>query len=207
MELIERKAGVRGIVLRPLSAGLLPETLPEKNGWIDRTRLPSMRGRSRKPQMELAERLGMKDVPGSGGGCLLTYPEFALKVRDAVERGDLSEHHARILKHGRHFRGPSGTKVVVGRDEGENAWIEEHASPGDVLLAPLDLPGPTALVLCGGSPEDRETAGGLCGRYMKVAPGESVRFRLLGLETAENHEINASALAPADAEALQLAAR
>jgi len=120
LEIIEKEAGVEGEVLRPLSALLLPKTEPEKQGWINRNRLLGIRGRSRKTQIDLARRCGINDYPCPAGGCLLTYKEYARKVKDLFEHKTYPTlEDIALLKIGRHFRfGES--KIVVGRNEGEN---------------------------------------------------------------------------------------
>ncbi|HEX8948665.1 MAG TPA: 7-cyano-7-deazaguanine synthase, partial [Dissulfurispiraceae bacterium] len=52
---IDREAGLEGYILRPLSAKLLKPTIAEQSGLVDRERLYGFHGRSRKPQMALAE--------------------------------------------------------------------------------------------------------------------------------------------------------
>jgi len=56
---VARESGVGDLLLRPLSAKLLPPTRPEREGWVDRERLYGFHGRTRKPQMELAARYGI----------------------------------------------------------------------------------------------------------------------------------------------------
>jgi tRNA-specific 2-thiouridylase len=82
MKIIEEESGLKGKILRPLSARLLPETDIEKKGLVDREKLLDIRGRSRKPQIKLAEKFNIKDYPCPAGGCLLTYREYANKLRD-----------------------------------------------------------------------------------------------------------------------------
>ena len=77
LNLIARQCGLEGLLLRPLSARLLPETIPEQRGWVDRSRLLDIHGRGRKRQMELADRFGLKDYPNPAGGCcFLTDPHL-----------------------------------------------------------------------------------------------------------------------------------
>ncbi|MEM2322087.1 MAG: hypothetical protein QW657_02630, partial [Candidatus Bathyarchaeia archaeon] len=105
MLLIEREAGLEGKVLRPLSARLLPPTEAEREGWVDRGRLLAIRGRRRTPQIELAAKYGIKDYPNPSGGCLLTDPAFARRVRDHLNHeGKLTLDDAILLMTGRHFR-------------------------------------------------------------------------------------------------------
>jgi tRNA U34 2-thiouridine synthase MnmA/TrmU len=84
LKLIERAAGLEGQILRPLSAQLLPETEIEKTGLVDRDTLYSIQGRRRQPQMNLAEKIGVKDYPCPAGGCLLTDPNFAIRLKDLL---------------------------------------------------------------------------------------------------------------------------
>jgi len=84
MRLIEKEGGLDGLILRPLSAKFLPPTIPEKEGWVDREKLLAIQGRSRKPQIRLAEAFGIRDYPCPAGGCLLTDPQFAKRMKDLI---------------------------------------------------------------------------------------------------------------------------
>ena len=168
MELIERKSGLSGLVLRPLCAKLFPPTKPEQEHLVDRNRLLTIQGRCRKPQLELAEKLGIKEYLCPAGGCLLTDPEFSARFRDLLENTPgFGINDVNILKRGRHFRLPGGSKAVVGRNELENTVIENLALAGDLLLIPRALPGPS--VLCRGniSRDDMHLAAGLVATYTK----------------------------------------
>jgi tRNA-specific 2-thiouridylase len=145
LSIIEKESGLEGLVLRPLSAQLLPETIPEKRGWVDRNKLLALSGRSRKAQFDLAHNLGIKDYACPAGGCLLTDPEFAKRIKDLMQHEELGLNNVELLKLGRHFRLSENTKLVVGRNERENARILELAKESDALFLPLKLAGPTAL--------------------------------------------------------------
>lgn len=145
LKMIEEESGLEGLVLRPLSAKLLPETIPEKCGWVKRSKLLNFNGRSRKPQIELARNFNLKDYPCAAGGCLLTDPGFTRRMRDLLKYGQLDLKAIELLKVGRHFRVSSQAKLVVGRDEKENSRIFDLAAEGDYLFAPEDIKGPTAL--------------------------------------------------------------
>lgn len=146
LEIIEKESGLEGLVLRPLSAKLLVPTIPEKEGWVCRDRLLDFSGRTRKPQMELAKILGIKDYPNPAGGCLLTDPEFTRRLKDLVTHQELTMDNIELLKIGRHFRLTPHTKLVVGRDEKENEGLLNLAQENDYLFLPNDeLAGPTSL--------------------------------------------------------------
>ena len=147
LRIIERESGLEGLILRPLCAQHMSPTIPEQEGWVDRDALLGMRGRGRRPQMDLAEKLQIGDYPCPAGGCLLTDKHFAARLREHIDRaGGLKMSDLPLLKLGRHFRLPSGAKLVVGRDEEENGRIERLAAEDDVILMPEDVSGPTAVL-------------------------------------------------------------
>ena len=147
LKTIEKDSGLTGKIVRPLSAGLLPETDPEKSGLIKRENLGVIRGRTRKVQLEMAKEYGIENPPNAGGGCLLTEPQFGVKAKDLfdhVETPTINE--IDLLKIGRHFRLDEETKFVVGRNRDENEMIRALALPGDILLEAKDHLGPIAIL-------------------------------------------------------------
>src|SRR5665648_835552 len=104
LSIIERESGFEGRILRPLSALLLAETIPEKEGLVDRNKLLNISGRSRKRQMELAIKMEIEDYPSPAGGCKLTEPAFSKRLRDLFTQGVFSLEDIELLKLGRHFR-------------------------------------------------------------------------------------------------------
>ncbi|WP_019178674.1 hypothetical protein [Methanomassiliicoccus luminyensis] len=177
MALIEREAGLEGKLLRPLSAKLLPPTEAEKEGWVDREALLAISGRSRKPQIKLAEEKGLVDYPCPAGGCLLTSQEFAAKLSDFLEHNpdNLTARDVAILKVGRHFR-VDGHKVVIGRDEKENARLRTLAGDGFIVLEPVSVPGPVCLCE-GDDAELLSRASGMVARYSDHE-GRAVAIRI-----------------------------
>ena len=147
MRLIDRESGLSGLVVRPLCAALLEPTRPERERWVDRNRFLSIRGRSRKPQIALAKSVGLTDYPCPAGGCLLTDPEFAARMRDLLAHPPACTlRDVMLLKVGRHFRLSPAVKVVVGRDARENERIRALAQGTDVLMELKGAPGPLTLV-------------------------------------------------------------
>ncbi len=146
MKIIEKEAGVEGIVVKPLSAKLLPPTIPEIRGWIDRDKLEGIKGRSRKRQFELAKKFGIDEFEQPAGGCCyLTDENFARKYKEVISvENKISRDDLYLLTVGRHFRLPSGTKVIVTRNEGEGNfvrglkdryWFFEPVGKGAVAIA------------------------------------------------------------------------
>lgn len=165
MKLIEKEAGLEELILRPLSAKLLEPTIPEKEGLVDREKLLSIKGRSRKPQMKLAQEFSIKDYSCPAGGCRLTDSQFAKRLKEAFEHDEDSLNDIMLLKYGRHFRLPDGVKVIVGRNEEENTIIRNLAKEKDLLFEVIGYPGPVLLLRNMKEENDIETAGSICARY------------------------------------------
>lgn len=147
INIIERESGMSGLIVRPLSARLFEPSIPEQKGWVDRTAFLSISGRSRKPQIKLAEELDIGDYPCPAGGCLLTDKPFAERLRNLLKQNpDPTKNDVLLLKVGRLFTGPSGSRIVVGRNEAENLRLDQLCRAGDWLLTAVDWVGPTVLV-------------------------------------------------------------
>jgi len=146
LAIIERDAGVRGILLRPLSARILDATIPENEGVVDRKRLLDIKGRSRRPQMALAKKFGISEYPNPAGGCLLTDPGFARRVKDLMEHKEFNTANLTFLTTGRHFRLAPGVKLAIGRDKEENDTLETHVGPDDISLRLEEHQGPLGVL-------------------------------------------------------------
>lgn len=149
LEIVKRESSLDGYLLRPLSAKLLKKTIPEKEGLVDRDKLLDISGRSRKRQMKLAEKYGIKEYPTPAGGCLLCEVEFGKKMHQLMEKNpDFEGNDVKLLKVGRHFWAQSQPKVkiVVGREEEENKRIKDLAQKKDILIEMKNYPGPQTLV-------------------------------------------------------------
>ena len=167
---VAKNSGYLDRIIRPLSARLLPETKPEREGRVDRGRLLAISGRGRKVQMELAARYGITDYPPPAGGCLLTDPMFTKRLRDLFQaEQDPPLREIELLKYGRHFRIAPGIKIIVGRNSMDNRAIESHRKEGDAVLRMEHMPGPTVLIPGGGDEESRLLAAGLCALYSGVS--------------------------------------
>ena len=175
LNLIARESGFADLLLRPLSAKSLKATAPEVRGWVDRERLLNLSGRGRKRQLALAVEFGITRFPAPAGGCLLTDPRYATRLKELLRhvpeasRGDLE-----LLKYGRHFRLPGGAKAVVGRIQRENEAIETLISSGDFLLKVEQYPGPLVLGRGVASEADLAAAAGLAAAYSDAPEGVPV---------------------------------
>lgn len=166
---IEKQSGLEGFLLRPLSALRLPETEAEHRGWVDRRRLKSFVGRSRRPQLALAQELGVQDFPQPAGGCCyLTDPTYGRKFFDFLRHlspgRQIRQEDFILLKVGRHLRVSEHLKVIVGRDEAENNFLENYTD-GRWALRPVDVLGPLVLLDGDVSNQELEWAARILARY------------------------------------------
>jgi tRNA-specific 2-thiouridylase len=167
---VEKNSGYDGYIVRPLSAKRLNESIPEKNGLINRDLLLGITGRGRKDQIKLAASLGIKDYPAPAGGCLLTDKGYSNRLRDLFKyQSDYTENELHLLKFGRHFRVDAQTKIIVGRTKADNMDITRHINPDrDVVLKLQRDPGPVVVIPNGASKEMTLLAASLCAGYGKV---------------------------------------
>ncbi len=166
LAIIAREAGLDGLVLRPLSARLLPITIPEERGIVDRERLYDFHGRSRKSQMAIAREFGLTEYPAPAGGCLLTDPIYSRRLKDLLlytPEPDFSD--LNLLKVGRHFRISDRCKVIVGRDKRENGQINGLLKTGDYLLEVKDTGSPLVILRGEGADGHIGLTASICARY------------------------------------------
>jgi len=175
LSIISCESGFDDLILRPLSAKKLPETRPERQGWVDRERLLDLSGRSRKPQIEMAKSYGLIQYPSPAGGCLLTQEVFSRRLKDLIARNPgFSKRDLELLKYGRHFRINESTKIVVGRNQRENEVIVSLAQPEDALLNVESFPGPTVLLIGNPASEALEIAAAVTVSYSDAPLNQSI---------------------------------
>ena len=168
LPIVARESGVEDRLLRPLSARHLPETLPEREGWVDREQLFGFHGRNRKPQIALAKQFGFSDwAQPAGGCCFLTNPQYAAKLRDLWDargerRYELDD--IMLLKVGRHIRPAPHYKVVIGREEGENRYLRGYKNRF-ISVETHNHGGPMALIDGQVDEADIELAASIVARY------------------------------------------
>jgi tRNA U34 2-thiouridine synthase MnmA/TrmU len=205
MRLIEKEAGLEGYILRPLSAKFLPETIPEKEGWVDREKLLKIQGRSRKPQIQLADQYGIRDYPCPAGGCLLTDPGFSSRIRDLIRHdSDFTLNDVHLLKMGRHFRISPKLKLVVGRNEEENRKIQTFSGEEDILLRLSRIPGPLSLLRGEAGEGEVEKAAAITARYSKAKDMKKVEVLYRKARGDGERSLSVSPLSDKEIEALMI---
>jgi len=147
IELIEKRSGLSGLIVRPLSGKLFPPTKPEQEGIIDREKLLDLSGRSRETQYNLIAFHNMKEFARPGGGCLLTDPIFGRKLKDFISTDpDFTPEDIAFLTLGRYFRLDKETTLFLGRNQEENERLESLWTTPYILLFPLDFKGPSGVL-------------------------------------------------------------
>ncbi len=180
MPLIARESQADDRLVRPLCAQHLIPSLPEREGWIDRTRLHGITGRSRKPQFALAAQFGIEEwAQPAGGCCFLTNEEYSKKLGDLWQsRGqrDYELDDILLLKVGRHLRPRPHFKMIISREEGEGLFLEGYQYQFDSLI-PSSHYG--ALALIDGvlhDESDLQLAASLLARYTQGRDADLVEF-------------------------------
>ena len=173
LKTIEKESDLVGKIVRPLSAALLPETDPEKDGLIKRENLGMISGRTRRNQLDMAEKYGIENPPNAGGGCLLTEPHFGIKAKDLFSHTkNPTINDIDLLKIGRHFRLDEETKFIVGRNTDENEMIKAISLPGDILLEAKDFVGPVSILRGSNSKKHIKFASSITLRYSDAPDDE-----------------------------------
>ncbi|QDU27904.1 hypothetical protein ETAA8_29950 [Anatilimnocola aggregata] len=180
LESIAVHGGVDDLLLRPLSAQLLPPTLPERNGWVDRTQLHGWHGRGRREQLLLAREWNLVSEREQQNSCLLLEPTYAGRLRFLLKQSSNPPlWHLATLKFGRHFGLENRAHIVVAKnaDEGREltTLFDANVATANVaLLQPLNFRGPLALLIGNIDDGTLQAAATLVARYGKdVLPEES----------------------------------
>ncbi|MBW1847562.1 MAG: tRNA 4-thiouridine(8) synthase ThiI [Deltaproteobacteria bacterium] len=194
---VEKTSGFVGYIVRPLSAKNLPETIPEKEGFVDRSQLLGFSGRSRKPQIALAKEYGITDYPAPAGGCLLTDKGFSDRLKDLFEHQEsFTKNEIHLLKHGRHIRLKSGEKIIIGRTKDDNESITQYYDPKkDTLIKIKGSPGPIVLIPQAAGENSVKFGAALCIGYSKVSNVEPTDVLIVtpkGKETVQVLGISSS---------------
>ena len=188
---IDREADVKGLVVRPLCGKLLPATIPEERGLVKRELMHDFSGRTRKPQITLAEECGLTEYPAPAGGCLLTEPIYSYKLKDLLEHNRHPGYKdINFLRVGRHFRVAPDCKIIVGRNKEENAAIRALIGPDDYILTVEGFGSPTTVIL--GTPTDDAItfAASLCARYSDAKKLPEVKVTII--KNGQKYYVNVS---------------
>ncbi|MDP8260232.1 MAG: tRNA 4-thiouridine(8) synthase ThiI [Candidatus Gygaella obscura] len=145
LKLIESESGLKGLLLRPLSARLLAPTEVEKKDFVKRDRLLGLSGRGRKVQLQFAKEYKLTGFSQPAGGCFLTDPRYSHRIKDLLKYDELKVKNISLLRMGRHFRIGRKAKFIVGRDKADNGIISEAVKNEDYVIFAPDIAGPIGL--------------------------------------------------------------
>ncbi len=186
LKLVEKLCHAEGLIVRPMSAKLLPMTIPEQKGWIDREKLLDIHGRGRERQLKMVEEYGILDYERPGGGCLLTDSSIANKLKDIQSHREVCYEDMELVKFGRYMILPDGARCVIARNAEENERLNfAHPKMSKIVL--LDCVGPLGLIEKDATQADKQLAVELTLLYGKSESGKSYRVRF------EEEEIHAVA--------------
>jgi len=181
MPIISEESGADDILLRPLCAKNLPETRPEREGWVDRDKLYDFHGRNRKPQIALAKSFGLNDFASPAGGCcFLTDKSYSDKLVDlwqARNSRDYEMDDIMLLKVGRHIRPAPEFKLIIARDAGESKYLEGYRKQFASIYA-TSHSGPMALVDGELNQEQYAMAASIVARFGQGRSAEEVELNI-----------------------------
>lgn len=197
MPVISAQSGADDLLLRPLCAQNLPETLPEREGWVNREELFGFSGRSRKPQMALAEKFGFDDYAQPAGGCcFLTDKSYSVKLTDLwASRGkrDYELDDIMLLKVGRHIRPKPGFKLIIAREEGENNFLQGYRKQF-ITLRTMSHKGPLTLLDGTATEDDLKLAAQIVARFSQGRDAESVDVEVVETGVSKNFTVKPLAI-------------
>jgi tRNA U34 2-thiouridine synthase MnmA/TrmU len=195
IDMIDAACGLEDRLLRPLSAHLFEPIAVERDGRVDRDRLYGFSGRSRRPQIELARRFDLTGFMSPAGGCcFLADPGYSARLKDLVanrDRDGITMDDIHLLGVGRHFRLSPSTKVIVGRDDVENRFLETYA-PATCSARAVEVKGPLAISDGVLSETEIEVTASIVARYGKAAPETPV-----AVEVRQGHDAHTLTVRPA----------
>jgi tRNA U34 2-thiouridine synthase MnmA/TrmU len=168
--LIEKQSKTQQLILRPLSAKLLPPIKVQQQGLIDEQYLLDIYGRGRGRQLALADELGLTEYPTPSGGCLLTDPGFSRRLRDLLRHcPEFNYKQIELLRLGRHFRLSAKTKLVVARDASECQELIRLAGDNKrvELVMPQEAKGPLAVINKGANLASLKLAASIVASYCR----------------------------------------
>lgn len=181
MPVIAAESGADDLLLRPLSAKNLAITKPEREGWVQREKLSDLSGRGRSRQIAMAQKFGIEDYAQPAGGCcFLTDKNYSSKLQDLWSARGCRQYELddiMLLKVGRHMRPNENFKIIIGREEGENNYLEGYRKQFVHLRTPKHM-GPLALVDGDPSAEDLHLAARIIARFCDGRDTASVAVQI-----------------------------
>ncbi len=193
MKIIEKKSGLEGFLLRPLCAKNMEETEPEKLGWVDRSKLLDIRGRSRKMQMQLASLYYIEEYAQQpAGGCILTEKSYSRRLADFISHnaaGEFTQEDMLLLATGRHFR-KGNVKFIIGRNRQDNEILLSYAKQLDAKIFDCaGAPGPIGITFDGIDDEIKKFIAAAVAAYSDTDKTREVQVDIIAKDNKETIKI------------------
>ncbi len=205
---IEETLGITGLVLRPLSARLLPLTRAEQAGWIDRESLFGFREGDVHRLEELASRLGLFsqfDPLGAEKRCKLTFPGFGRRLENLLEEEEFTMNALKLLDFRLYYKRPPDIKIVLATSEEEKRALQNFFLPQDLRVYLPTYQGPMTLVrtdwrkkTAGQVREIIELAGRITATYSSAPPGIIIPVNFRFEKDDETSQLNVSPFSSPD---------
>jgi len=181
LPVVVEESGADERLLRPLCAQNLAPTLPEREGWVDRSKLLKFHGRNRKPQIALAKEFGFEDYASPAGGCcFLTDKNYSSKLQDLWQAQNSKNYELddiMLLKVGRHIRPKPHYKLIVSREEGENRFLSGYRKIFTTIETESHA-GPLTLIDGKVNDDDLEFAARIVARFSKGRSADAVTLKI-----------------------------
>ena len=172
MNAVKKLSTIGDLIIRPLCQKRLPDTLPIREGWVNKDDLLAIQGRSRTEQLKIVNDLGLKEVANSGGGCLLTDKGYSIRLKEIINHGQLNIKQTNFLKVGRHFRLSNEIKIVINRRDDELDYLHGIISD-EIILKCQRVPGPICILI---SSVPHEELGDKLTEYLTTAGNILLRY-------------------------------
>lgn len=145
MNIVHRDSHAKGILLRPLSALKLEPTEVEKSGLVDRSKLLGIYGRGRMDQLQLAKAYGFTEIPGSGGGCILTERKSSTRIWVLFNEFEHPNREDFLLTQAGRFFHHDGYILAINKTSANAELLESCQKASDIVLELADDMGPLAV--------------------------------------------------------------
>lgn len=191
MNSVAKLSGIRELLIRPLCQKLIQDTLPITEGWVDKSEMLAIQGRSRKPQLQMIKEFGIEDFESPGGGCLLTDKGTSAKIRDLIEHEQFHRENLKFLKTGRRVRLADNALLIVGRTKHDNDYITKNLEE-ELVIRASEFPGPLGVLLGSNfTTEQISQAGGIILAYNNKITTETGE-----IEYGPKFELNSKMIVP-----------
>lgn len=145
MNIVHRDSHAKGLLLRPLSALKLEPTEVEKSGLVDRSKLLGIYGRGRMDQLQLAKAYGFTEIPGSGGGCILTERKSSTRIWVIFNEFEHPNREDFLLTQAGRFFHHDGYILAINKTSANAELLESCQKASDIVLELADDMGPLAV--------------------------------------------------------------